>query len=270
MTHQFYNKYSRGMKGVSFLIVLLLVGLLAPLLAPHNPLDTNLTQRLHPPNSTYPFGTDHVGRCILSRILYGMRISVGGAFLIMISTLLISLPIGLLAGYKSRKGTFFLRIMDGFLAVPDIVLTIAIVGVLGQGFINMMIAVVIVRWANYVRIVRSFVLNICEEDYIKGARMAGNTHFQVMVRYIIPSIFTPLAVFISLDMGKIVLLMAGLSFLGLGVQPPTPEWGVMLHNGASYFQSAPHVMLFPGLFVLLFVLACQLISEDLKKNSGEL
>ncbi|WP_372459115.1 nickel transporter permease [Alkalihalobacillus deserti] len=248
--------------GVTLLILLILVGLLAPWLSPHDPLAINLVNRLSSPNWNYLFGTDHLGRCILSRIMYGIRTTIATAFLIMLFTLLISLPIGLITGYiRGRSDHFLMRIVDGTLALPDIVLMIAIVGILGPGFFHMIVAIVLVRWANYVRFIRSLVLKIGNEDYIRTARISGNSHINILKHYISPFIFPPIIVFGALDMGRIVLLIAGLSFLGLGAQPPTPEWGVMLHDATAYFQIAPHMMIFPGLAIMFFVLTCQLISE---------
>ncbi len=255
--------------GVGLLILIMLLGVFAPLIAPHDPLTVNLFNRLSPPTWIYPFGTDHLGRCILSRILYGIRISVTSSFLIMLLTLLISFPIGLLTGYlRGRTDYFFMRMVDSTLAIPDIVLTIAIVGILGPGLFHLILAITIVRWANYVRFIRSLVLNICQEEYILSAQMSGNSRMRIMRRYIFPQIGSPVVIFGALDMGRIVLLIAGLSFLGLGPQPPTPEWGVMLRDATAYFQLAPHVMIFPGLAILFFVLCCQLISEPYQKASS--
>ncbi|UGB32005.1 nickel transporter permease [Metabacillus sp. B2-18] len=257
--------------GSSLLLFIIILGFLAPLLAPHDPLEVNLSKRLVSPNEIYPFGTDHLGRCILSRIIYGIRVSVAFAFIIMVCTLLISLPIGFFTGYlRGRIDQIFMRFIDGILAIPDIVLTITVLGVLGTGLVNMIIAILIIRWTNYVRFVRSLVIKASEEDYILSAKMSGNSHFRIMRRYIFPDIFPSLVVFGALDMGKIVLLIAGLSFLGLGTQPPTPEWGSMLHDAAAYFQVAPHVMIFPGLAIFLFVFACQLISDRFKKYRNPL
>lgn len=252
--------------GVAILIGFLLLGLFAPWIAPHDPLIVNLAARLQSPSWTYPFGTDQLGRCILSRIIYGVRISVTSALVIMFLTLLISIPIALFTGYvRGRSDHLVMRIIDSALAIPDIVLTIAIVGLLGPGLVNMVIAIVVVRWASYVRFIRSLVVKISQEEYILSARMAGNSHFRILKRYVLPQIGMPVLVFSALDMGKIVLNIAGLSFLGLGSQPPTPEWGAMLNDATGYFQISPYVMLFPGLAIVLFVLACQLVSESLGK-----
>lgn len=252
--------------GIGLFVTIIMIGFFAPWLSPHDPLAINLSNRLMPPSWEYLFGTDHLGRCILSRIIYGIKTTVTSAFLIMIFTLMISLPIGLVTGYlRGRTDHFFMRIVDGTLAFPDIVLTIAIVGLLGPGFFNMILAIIMVRWANYVRLIRSLVLKVCKEDYIVSARMSGNSHIRIMQRHILPQILSPFLVFGALDMGRIVLLIAGLSFLGLGVQPPTPEWGVMLHDATGYFQIAPHIMIFPGLAIMFFVLSCQLASDPLKR-----
>ncbi|MFC0471942.1 nickel transporter permease [Halalkalibacter kiskunsagensis] len=256
----------RFLFGGGFLISIILIGLLAPWLTPFDPLAINLSNRLSPPSWNYLLGTDHLGRCLLTRIIYGIRITVTASFFIMIFTVIISLPIGLLTGYlRGRMDHTFMRVIDGTLALPDIVLTIAIVGILGPGFFNMIVAIIMVRWANYVRLIRSLVLKIGKEDYLLSARMSGNSHIHIMKRYILPQILPPVIVFGALDMGRVVLLISGLSFLGLGTQPPTPEWGAMLHDATSYFQIAPHVMIFPGLAIMFFVLSCQLLSDQYRE-----
>lgn len=253
--------------GLVILLSISLLGLFAPWIAPHDPLAVNLAARLQSPSWTYPFGTDHLGRCILSRIIYGIRISATSALIIMFFTMLISVPIALLTGYvRGRSDNFMMRIIDSTLAIPDIVLTIAIVGLLGPGLVNMIFAIVVVRWASYVLFIRSLVIKISQEDYIFSARMAGNSHFRILKRYILPQIAMPILVFSALDLGKIVLNIASLSFLGLGSQPPTPEWGAMLNDATDYFQISPYVMFFPGLAIVLFVLSCQLVSERLGKH----
>ncbi len=250
--------------GCGILVCFCLVGFFAPWIAPHDPIAINLAARLQSSSWGYPFGTDHLGRCILSRIIFGVRISITSALIIMFFTMLISVPIALFTGYvRGRTDHFIMRIIDSTLAIPDIVLTIAIVGLLGPGLVNMLFAIVVVRWASYVRFIRSLVVKISQENYILSARMAGNTHFRILKRYILPQIGMPIMVFSALDMGKIVLNIAGLSFLGLGTQPPTPDWGAMLNDAINYFQTSPHVMFFPGLSIVLFVLACQLVSEKI-------
>ncbi|WP_050183458.1 ABC transporter permease [Domibacillus robiginosus] len=267
MKHSVYLSNKSLLAGVGFLLLIGLAGFLAPWLAPHDPLLINLSNRLAPPSWSYPFGTDHLGRCILSRVLFGSRISALFALFIVVCTFVISLPIGLFTGYVRGRGDhFFMRLIDGTLAIPDIVLTIAIVGVLGPGLIHMTLAIVLVRWAGYVRFIRSLVRNASQTDYILSARMSGNNHVRIMRRYILPKVFPPLLVYGALDTGKVVLLMAGLSFLGLGTQPPAPEWGVMLHDAVAYFQVAPHTIIFPGLAIMLFVSACQLIGEAQNKS----
>jgi ABC-type dipeptide/oligopeptide/nickel transport system permease subunit len=269
---KFWQKLDFRVKaGGGLLLFILIVGCFAPWIAPHDPLAIDLSKRLMGPNSDYFFGTDHLGRCILSRIIYGIQTTVAAAFIIMFATLAISLPIGLTTGYiRGHSDHVLMRIVDGTLAFPDIVLTIAIVGILGPGYWHMILAIVMVRWANYVRMIRSLVLKIKKEEYILSARISGNSHISIINRYIIPAILTPIIVFAALDIGRIVLLIAGLSFLGLGTQPPTPDWGVMLHDATSYFQIAPHVMIFPGLAIMLFVLSCQLISDRDIKQVGRI
>lgn len=162
--------------GIGLLMAIIVMGIFAPWLSPHDPLAINLSNRLSSPSWDYPFGTDHLGRCLLSRMIYGIRITVTSSALMMIFALMISLPIGLLTGYlRGRTDRMMMRVIEGALAIPDMVLTIAIVGLFGPGLLNMMLAVIMVRWASYVRLIRSLVLNACKEDYIWSARMAGNS-----------------------------------------------------------------------------------------------
>ena len=253
--------------GLTLLAFFLLVGIFAPWIAPHDPLAVHLTHRLSRPSMSYPFGTDHLGRCIFSRILYGVRISVTTAIIVMIITLIISVPISLIAGYiRGKLDTFMMRILDSILSIPDIVLTVAIVGLLGPGLFNMIFAIIAVRWATYVRFIRSLVIKVSKEDYIISARISGNRHSRILRRYILPQIMMPVLTFSTFDIGKIVLTISALSFLGLGSQPPTPEWGAMLNDATAYFQAAPHTIFFPGLAIVLFVFTCQLLGNQLEKT----
>ncbi|ERN51428.1 ABC transporter permease subunit [Alkalihalophilus marmarensis] len=252
------------------LLSLVIVGLLAPWIVPHDPLFINLDNRLAPPGFTYLFGTDHLGRCIFSRIIYGIRVTVFAASIIMVITVMISLPLSLITGYlRGSTDNLFMRVIDGMYAIPDFVLTLAIVGMLGPSFINMIIAIVIVRWTDYVRLFRSFVIKASKEDYIAYARIAGNSHIRILSMYILPHIFPMVLVYAALDVGRIVLLISGLSFLGVGAQPPMPEWGVMLQDATGYFQVAPHVMLFPGLAIVFFVYLSQLVSNQFQNSTAK-
>jgi peptide/nickel transport system permease protein len=254
------------MLGIGLLVLIIGTGLLAPWLAPNDPLALDLSNRLQAPNWDYPLGTDHLGRCLLSRLIYGIQTTTASALVIIVLTLVISLPIGLYTGYRRGRGDrILMRLVDGVLAFPDIILAIAITGMLGPGWFNMLLAIIMVRWANYVRLIRSLVLKVCTEDYILSARITGNSHYRIMGRHIFPQIISPVLIFGALDMGKVVILIAGLSFIGLGSQPPTPEWGAMLYDATAYFQLAPHVMIFPGIAIMLFVLSCQWISGRLRE-----
>lgn len=257
------------MKKFGYILLSLFVvfALFAKWLAPIDPYETSLGERLQPPSSEHWFGTDQLGRDLFARIVYGTQISVTAALVILVMTLLISLPIALLNGYiKGRTDQFFMRFLDSILAIPDIVLTIAIVGLLGPSFFNMIIAIIVVRWASYVRFIRSLVLPLATAPYVIAGRLAGNSHMRLLWRYILPQIIHPIIVFSTLDIGKIVLNIAALSFLGLGAQPPVPEWGAMLNDAMNYFQLAPHMMIFPGLAIFLFVLSCQLVGAQFQKE----
>lgn len=264
----FWQRLKRDKAGVCGLIVLLafiFVAVAAPYLATHDPQAVKLGVRLQGPSVQYLFGTDHLGRCIFSRIVYGAQVSLLAATLVLISVLIISLPLGMIAGYAGGAiDQIFMRIVDTVLAFPMLILALAIAGFLGAGLTNVMLALAAVWWASYARIVRGLTLAVKEKEFVMAARATGTKTAPILFHHILPHVFSTVIVLATFDMGKLIMAVAALSFLGLGTQPPTPEWGTMLNDGRPYFQTAPHLMLFPGLSIVTVVLSCNLFGDALR------
>lgn len=247
------------------LIFFILAALFAGYIAPHDPEKANLELRLKEPCREYPFGTDHLGRCILSRIIFGARVSLLVGLLVVSSSFILGLAIGTLSGYYGGwLDEMVMRIVDAFLAFPSLLLALGIAGLFGAGFMNLVIALITVDWAGYARLARGSVLTVKEQDYIKAAKGLGAGDMHVILRHVIPNIISPLIVMATIGMGYVILSAAGLSFLGFGVQPPTPEWGSMLSEGKTYIRSAPYIMIFPGIAIMLTVMAFNYLGDELR------
>ena len=244
------------------LFLLLLFCLIAPFFAPNDPLQTNLQQVLAAPSDQYPLGTDQVGRCIYSRLLYGARISLGLTFLLLGIVASIGFVIGLLAGMKGKwVDTLLMRVADMILAFPEIIFVIAVVSVLGPGVMHMILALSIIWWTKYARLTRTLVLRVKEQEFMHAGVMAGASKMKLTTHYILPNILSPLIVQFFLDIGGMLLTIASLSFLGLGVQAPTPEWGSMLSEGRAYMQTAPGLLLYPGVAIFIIVVIFNLVGD---------
>ena len=251
--------------GLGLIIIIISLSILAPLLAPHDPTAVNLLQKLQAPSSSFPLGTDQMGRCILSRLIYGGQISLSIALIVVALTTATSLFVGLIAGYFGGKvDRILMQICDVFLAFPSMILSLAIVGTLGTGIGNLILALTITHWAGYARIIRSRVLSVKEQNFVQAAVISGSSPWQIMFHHILPFTLIELVVLASLDISHITLHIAGLSFLGLGIQPPTPEWGVMIYEGREYFRRQPEIMLYPGLMIFLTTLGFNLLGDILR------
>lgn len=251
--------------GLSLIVVILLMALFAPVIAPHDPLQVDLMQKLQPASFTYPLGTDHLGRCILSRLIYGSRVSLSVALMVVALTTAISLVVGMVSGYVGAiVDTWLMRICDVFLAFPSLILSLAVVGILGGGLFNLVLALVASHWAWYARIVRSRVLSVKESDFVKAAIVSGTQRLPLMLRHIVPYTLAELAILASLDLSHIILHIAGLSFLGLGIQPPTAEWGAMLNDGRDFFRRVPSLMFYPGLMIFIVSLSFNFVGDALR------
>jgi len=257
--------------GMLVVAVVVLTAIFAPAISPFDPLAQEISQRLREPGwqdvqgRTHLLGTDHLGRDILARIIYGSRIAlVVGLAAVAISGVL-GMAIGLIAGYfGGRVDDFFMRLADVQLAFPFILLAIAVIGVLGPSLRNIIIVIGVSSWVVYARVVRGEVLSIRERDFVQAAVALGSRDGRVLARHVLPNTFTPWLVVATLDMARVIVIESALSFLGLGVQPPTPTWGGMLADGRVYLSTAWWLATFPGLAILITVLGINLFGDGLR------
>ena len=260
-----FSKSTNAIIGGIIIVLFFLIALLAPLLAPQPPNVLSLKDALTRPCREYTLGTDEFGRSILSRIIFGARVSLNIALIASAVALGIGIPLGALAGYY---GWWLDSIVQGLVdltwAFPTILAALAIMFILGTGLHSVMIAVGVVYWAGYARITRGQFLALREEEYVQAARAVGASNLRIIWRHLLPNSLAPLLVQLSLGMGQVILIEASLSFLGLGAQPPTPSWGAMLSNGRAYLLAAPWLTLFPGLAIMLVVLGFNLMGDGLR------
>lgn len=257
--------------GLGVVVVVLLAALLAPWIVPFDPLEQDINQRLKEPGwetaagRVHPLGTDHLGRDILARVIFGSRIAlVVGLSAVLISGVL-GMAIGLVAGYFGGKvDDFFMRLADVQLAFPFILLAIAVIGVLGPSLRNIIIVIGVSSWVVYARVVRGEVLSIREREFVQAAIALGSRDGRILLRHVLPNAFTPWLVVATLDMARVIVIESALSFLGLGVQPPTPTWGGMLADGRVYLSTAWWLATFPGLAILVTVLGINLLGDGLR------
>lgn len=255
----------KGRVGIAIVGLLIALAVLAPLVAPNDPFAIHPSQRFSPPSYVFPLGTDNLGRCLLSRLCYGARLSLAAAILASLSTMVIGVMLGAIAGYKGRYvDLVIMRVVDLLLAFPPLILALAVTGILGVGFKSVLVGVVSVWWATYARLMRGLVLSLRELAFVEAARVSGVDSFRMITRHIIPNAFVPLVTYATLDIGGLVLVIAGFNFLGLGAQPPAPEWGTMLYDGRAYLRSAPQLMIYPGLAIMLAVLGFSLLGDGLR------
>jgi peptide/nickel transport system permease protein len=251
--------------GLGLILFFALSALLAPLLAPMNPTDQILTLRLMPPSLEHWLGMDQLGRDILSRLLYGAQISLIVGLTVVGSAGIFGTLVGLVAGYvRGIAEELLMRLTDIFLAFPPLILAMAIAGALGPSLNNAMVAIAVVTWPVYARLVRAQVLSLREREFIVAARSVGASTPRILFRHLLPNTLAPILVQASFDMGGAILAAAGLSFIGFGARPPTPEWGVMISEGSKFFSTQPWLSFFPGLAILLTVTAFNLIGDGLR------
>ena len=252
---------------VAFVLIAVfaLCALFAPLLAPYDPLFQDLGIRLTPPSPEHWLGTDSLGRDILSRILYGARISLLVGVVVVVSAGLVGTAIGLVAGYVGGfVDEALMRLTEVFLAFPALILAMAIAGALGPSLTNAIIAIAAVTWAVYARLTRGQILSLRRREFVEAARAMGATQMRIVVRHLLPNALAPLMIQASFDLGSSIIAAAGLSFIGFGAQPPTPEWGVMISEGRNYISTQPWLSLFPGLAILLAVGPFNLLGDGLR------
>jgi peptide/nickel transport system permease protein len=238
---------------------------LAPLLAPYDPLAQELGSRLQPPSPQHWLGTDSLGRDIASRILYGARISLVIGVVVVASAGIFGTLVGLLAGYAGGLvDEALMRLTEVFLAFPALILAMAIAGALGPSLTNAIIAIAAVTWAVYARLVRGQVLSLRQREFVEAARAMGASWVRILWHHLLPNVLAPLMIQASFDLGSAIIAAAGLSFIGFGAQPPTPEWGVMISEGRNYISTQLWLSLFPGLAILFAVGSFNLLGDGLR------
>jgi peptide/nickel transport system permease protein len=253
-----------GLLGVIIIAATLLIALVAPLLAPYEP-TSQAARRLQPPSATHPMGTDELGRDTYSRILYGARVSFQVGAVAVAMALALGATTGLLAGFfGGRFDSISMRGVDIMFAFPSLVLAIVIAGLLGPSRTNAMLAIGIVYAPAYARVVRGAVLSVKSEPYLEAARVVGGDNRHLMWRHVVPNVLPPIIVLTSLSLSTAILTEAGLSFLGLGTQPPEPSWGKMLNDARSFMELAPWLAIFPGLAIMIVVLGFNLLGDGLR------
>ena len=263
----FRNKLS--VVGLSIIVILVIVAILAPILAPYPEQalgEPNLKERLLPPSWEHPFGTDHLGRDILSRVIFGARTSLIIGFAVVALALLIGVPLGIISGYFGGKVDLaIMRITDIFLAFPPLLLALLIATTMGGGMLNAILALAISWWPWYTRLARGMAISVKERHYVEAAKAMGIPEWKIMLRHVLPNSIPPLIVQATMDIGSAILEAAALSFLGLGVQPPTPDWGLMVSEGKNYFLNYWWYPVFPGLAIFITVIAFNLLGDAVRE-----
>ena len=251
------------------LIVLILIALLAPVLSPNDPYKTDILHQLNAPDSQYPLGTDELGRCMLSRILYGARTSVFASMVVVAAVFITGAALGILAGYFGGWVDEVLnKITTVFQAFPRMILAIAVAGVLGIGIRNTILALCAVYWTEYARLSRSIVISLKERTFIQAAKVCGESDLGIMVRHIFPNVFPEMIVTAALDIGSIIMEISALSFLGMGIKTQMAEWGAMMSAGRQYMQTNPALIVIPGIAIFVTVIIFNLFGEKLRDRIG--
>lgn len=258
-----HNKLATA--GLIICLLMILAAIFAPLFAPNDPNYQYYTDILKPPSAQFPLGTDNLGRCVLSRILYGTRITIVVGIVAVAIAMTLGTALGLLAGYYGGKvDTLISWVTNAVWSFPTIILALAITTALGPGLLNVLIAIGIVFTPAFARVVRSMVLSVREMEYVQGAKAIGMNDFQILTRYILPNVVPVIIVQASLNAAQAIISEASLSFMGLGIQPPDASWGYMLKSGFPYLWVAPWLSIYPGLMILLIVLSLNFLGDGLR------
>lgn len=259
-------KTNRSFTFFTLLVLLLIaVAAAAPVLAPYDPLTASMRDAYQPPSAQHLFGTDKLGRDILSRILYGAGYSLSSVLILVACVFIVGTSLGVIAGYFGGKtDAVIMRVSDMMISFPGMILAIAIAGILGGSLINAIIALTIVTWTKYARLSRSMVLKIKRRDFVEAAIVSGGRPLHILWQHILPNILPLMVVTAAADIGAMMMELAGLSFLGFGSQPPAPEWGLMLNEGRQQLQTAPWLMIFPGLAIFITVMIFNLWGDALR------
>lgn len=251
--------------GLSILAVVTIAALGADIIAPYDPIELDPASNLAPPSSEHWLGTDNLGRDLFSRIIHGARWTLGAAGLAAAGIVLLGVTIGIVAGYFGGLiDDLLMRLVDVLLAFPSMILALAIVGMLGPSLTNVLIGMVAVWWVDYARVVRGLTLKVAQNDYVLSAHCCGCGSGRMILRHILPNVIPSVIVLATLELGALMLAISGLSFLGLGAQPPTPEWGTMLSDGRLFFLNEPRLMMYPGIAITVVVLGSNLLGDGLR------
>ena len=251
--------------GLAIAIIFILIAIFAPLIAPNDPTLVDVTLKLQNPSLKYPFGTDQLGRCVFSRIVFGSRYSLFYSFTVLAITLIIGLPIGMVSGYVGGKwDTAIMRVIDIFLAMPSFIIVLAIAGSFGTSGKNLILAMSMSYWANYARVSRALTLKIKGESYFQALKAGGLSHTRIIFKHVLRNIMPSIIALATVEIGSIILAIAGFSFIGLGVKPPTPEWGIMLSESRPFIQTFPQLMMYPGLTIMLIVFGVNILGEGVQ------
>lgn len=256
--------------GLAIAILFILVAIFAPLIAPNNPTLVDVTVKLQNPSLKYPFGIDQLGRCVFSRIVCGSRYSLFYSFTVLAITLIVGLPIGMIAGYVGGKwDTAIMRVIDIFLAMPSFIIVLAIAGSFGTSGRNLILAMSMSYWANYARVSRALTLKIKGESYFQALKAGGLSNVRIIFKHVLRNIMPSIIALATVEIGSIILSIAGYSFIGLGVKPPTPEWGIMLSESKPFIQTFPQLMMYPGLTIMLIVFGVNMLGEGVQDGLSE-
>ena len=246
-------------------VFVLLVTIFGPFFEPYNPTKMELSQKFIAPCREFIFGTDHLGRDIFSRVIEGARVSLVIAGCVVLFSAVLGVMLGMISGYMGGAADMLImRVVDALLAFPTIIFALALSTMMGTGQINLIIAITCIQWTRYARIARGETLMLKNAEYVEAARSIGNNTAQILAKYIFPNVVSKIIILASLDIGTIILYCASLSFLGLGAQPPSPDWGVMISEGKDYIQYAPWLTLFPGLAIAVSALAFNMLGDGLR------
>ena len=264
LTIKVFSKSKIATASLCILISFFILAMLAQWVSPHNPTETHPSDIFMPPSSKYPLGTDHLGRDNLSRILYGARYSMFASLLVVALTVMIGVPVGAISGYFGRKlDEILMRVTDIILSFPGITLALLLAYVMGRGIFSAALALSIVGWPSMARIVRGVVLSEKGKDYVIAARIIGKSDFQILFGEIMPNCMYPVIVQVVMMMGTVIISLAGLSFIGVGVQPPEPDWGVIIAEGRQFLVEYPWLSILPGILMISVVLAYNLVGDRL-------
>lgn len=265
---KFWNRFKKdklGMLSLGIILIIIISGILAPVIAPNSPVEVDVKSKLLGMSAQYPFGTDQLGRCVFSRILYGIRTTVFLSLITMATTIIIGTLLGVISGFfRGWVDEVIMRVCDIMLSFPSEVMILAIVGILGTGISNIVIANIIAKWAWYTRMIRGIVIQYTDKNYIKFAKVSGCSTFHIIKKHLIPGAMGEIGVLATLDTGWVILNISALSFLGLGVQAPTPEWGMMLSEAKNIMTIYPQQMLPAGIAILVVVAAFNFLGDSLQ------